>query len=265
MTEIENQATIKGDGQITNDLVIEDQVNEVPIGDELVPGCGIVDKSGVAQDGDDIVNGNLEDAPKVVAAVLQVEAEEFCTCEEDATNESNDDNLVADTEHISTNSGDQDVEDVDCQVSLDTTATVKEVDEDAANGNNNSSLETCEEGELAMIDGEAEGNFNQSAEDDDDDDEDDDVGDDGGSDGGDDDGDDDDDEEEDLVDPREKLKEACAGSAACKPLGRLLEKCNERVEDGDLMFLGETCTEELFNFLECVDHCVAKDIHRKLV
>ena len=82
------------DGQITDDLVIEDQVKEVPIGDELVPGCEIVDENVVAQ-GDDDVNGNLEDAPKegVVATVLQVEAEEFCTCEEDATNESNDDDL----------------------------------------------------------------------------------------------------------------------------------------------------------------------------
>ena len=136
---------------------------------------------------------------------------------------------------------------------------MKEVDEDAANGNNNSSLETCEEGDLAMIDGEAEGNFNQSAEDDDDDDEDD-VGDDGGSDGGDGD-DDDDDEEEDLVDPREKLKEACAGSAACKPLGRLLEKCNERVEDGEWGYLVEKgvlvlslyfCLLCLQNFIFCL-------------
>merc|ERR1719334_2586822 len=71
-------------------------------------------------------------------------------------------------------------------------------------------------------------------------------------------------EEEDLVDPRELMKERCGRSKDCKPLRSELNKCNGRLENGDLLFEGETCTEELFNFLHCVDHCVAPQIIRSL-
>merc|ERR1712126_99557 len=71
-------------------------------------------------------------------------------------------------------------------------------------------------------------------------------------------------EEEDLVDPRELMKERCSRSAECKPLRSELNKCNERLENGDLLFEGETCTEELFNFLHCVDHCIAPQMIRAL-
>jgi len=71
-------------------------------------------------------------------------------------------------------------------------------------------------------------------------------------------------EEEDLVDPRETLKEKCSRSQECKALSSELNKCNKRVEAGDLVFEGETCTEELFNFMHCVDHCVAPAIMKVL-
>jgi len=71
-------------------------------------------------------------------------------------------------------------------------------------------------------------------------------------------------EEEDLVDPRDTIKEKCGRNKECKSLSSALSKCNERLENGDLLFEGETCTEELFNFLHCVDHCAAGQIIRAL-
>jgi len=73
-----------------------------------------------------------------------------------------------------------------------------------------------------------------------------------------------DEEEEDMVDPRELIKEKCGRSKDCKPFKSELNKCNSRLENGDLLFEGETCTEELFNFLHCVDHCAAPQIIRAL-
>jgi len=71
-------------------------------------------------------------------------------------------------------------------------------------------------------------------------------------------------DEEDLVDPRELMKERCGRSHECKPLFKELGKCNERLENGDLLFEGETCQEELFNFIHCVDHCIAPLITKVL-
>merc|ERR1712002_64794 len=64
-------------------------------------------------------------------------------------------------------------------------------------------------------------------------------------------------EEEDLVDPREAIKDRCGRTKECKSFSSALSECNDRLEKGDLLFEGETCTEELFNFLHCVDHCAA--------
>ena len=44
---------------------------------------------------------------------------------------------------------------------------------------------------------------------------------------------------------------------ACFSDSSALNECNQRLEKGDLQFEGETCTEELFNFLHCVDGCAA--------
>jgi len=251
MTESENQVTIT-DGQIvlSDELVVEDRVEEARSGDELVPEIDLAEDGAIALDGDVAEIDDLEDASREIVATI-LAADEFCTCEEDVTNDSNNHILDADTEEETTTNSHGVIHIADgeeCQDSPEATATEEEeapeeekdgddVDEDV-NANNNSSLDQG----LVIIDCGVGGNVNQSAEDDDDDD----------------------DEGEDLVDPREKLKERCARNAECKPLGRLLEKCNARLEDGDLMFVGETCTEELFNFLQCVDNCVAKDIIGKL-
>jgi len=71
-------------------------------------------------------------------------------------------------------------------------------------------------------------------------------------------------EEEDLVDPREPIKERCGRTKECKSLGSALNKCNNRLENGEINFEGETCTEELFNLLHCVDHCAATQMMRAL-
>uniref|UniRef100_A0A0K8R8C9 Cytochrome b-c1 complex subunit 6 n=1 Tax=Ixodes ricinus TaxID=34613 RepID=A0A0K8R8C9_IXORI len=67
-------------------------------------------------------------------------------------------------------------------------------------------------------------------------------------------------EEEDLVDPIDALREKCRGH--CSALGDKLQECNDRVNSRTKTL--ETCTEELFDFLHCVDHCAAKDIFKQL-
>jgi len=73
-----------------------------------------------------------------------------------------------------------------------------------------------------------------------------------------------DEEEEDLVDPHVPIKEKCGKTKECKSLGATLNKCNQRVENGDILFEGENCSEELFSFLHCVDHCAADQIIKAL-
>lgn len=68
------------------------------------------------------------------------------------------------------------------------------------------------------------------------------------------------DEEEELVDPHVVLKEECAGR--CTNYKQKLDECNDRVSSRSQTT--ETCAEELFDFVHCVDHCVAKDIFSKL-
>ena len=71
-------------------------------------------------------------------------------------------------------------------------------------------------------------------------------------------GDDDDDEEEDeeeLEDPREKILEGCNESPKCAKAKLELDTCNQRV--GSKSSTEETCVQELFDFMECADHCVS--------
>ena len=51
------------------------------------------------------------------------------------------------------------------------------------------------------------------------------------------------------------LKEACGESSACKPLQSKLNECNDRVNSRTKT--EETCSEELFDYLHCVDQCVS--------
>lgn len=69
-------------------------------------------------------------------------------------------------------------------------------------------------------------------------------------------------EEEDLVDPQETLRAECT-TAHCLALKSKLDACNERVNSKSAT--AESCFEEVVDFMECVDHCVAPQLFAKLV
>ena len=54
-------------------------------------------------------------------------------------------------------------------------------------------------------------------------------------------------------DPKPRIEAECA-SHHCAVLQKELDKCTERVQAHPEK--GENCTQELFEFLHCVDHCV---------
>ena len=62
-------------------------------------------------------------------------------------------------------------------------------------------------------------------------------------------------EEEDPVDPQEVLREKCGATPKCMPYQEKLDTCNERVSSRTKT--AETCTEELFDFIHCMDNCVS--------
>ncbi|XP_020293261.1 cytochrome b-c1 complex subunit 6, mitochondrial-like [Pseudomyrmex gracilis] len=68
--------------------------------------------------------------------------------------------------------------------------------------------------------------------------------------------------EEELVDPQTKLRETCSQQAKCTNLQEKLNTCNDRVNSRTKT--EETCLEELIDYVECVDHCVAKTLFSKL-
>ena len=67
-------------------------------------------------------------------------------------------------------------------------------------------------------------------------------------------------EEEDgeLVDPQKQLREKCAKKAKCVTMQEKLTTCNDRVNSTPET--EETCLEELIDYVECVDHCVAEKL-----
>lgn len=69
-------------------------------------------------------------------------------------------------------------------------------------------------------------------------------------------------EEDEMVDPHDTLKEEYTKSAHCKSFLAKLEECNARVNSKNETT--ETCAEELFDLLHCVDHCVAPKLFAKL-
>ncbi|MDK2413400.1 cytochrome b-c1 complex subunit 6 family protein, partial [Aphanizomenon sp. 202] len=69
-------------------------------------------------------------------------------------------------------------------------------------------------------------------------------------------------EEEDLIDPMDAIKEACTNTKHCAELGEAYSSCNDRV--GSRSKTEETCSEELFDLLHCVDHCMASSLFQKL-
>uniref|UniRef100_A0A8C7DY38 Cytochrome b-c1 complex subunit 6 n=1 Tax=Naja naja TaxID=35670 RepID=A0A8C7DY38_NAJNA len=69
-------------------------------------------------------------------------------------------------------------------------------------------------------------------------------------------------EEEELVDPLTIVREECEKIRECAKAMERLEQCNSRVSSRSQTL--EECTEELFDFLEARDHCVAHKLFSKL-
>lgn len=69
-------------------------------------------------------------------------------------------------------------------------------------------------------------------------------------------------EEDELIDPHDTLKEEYIKSAHCKSFLAKMEECNARVNSKNQTT--ETCAEELFDLLHCIDHCVASKLFTKL-
>ena len=70
-------------------------------------------------------------------------------------------------------------------------------------------------------------------------------------------------EEEDPVDPQEVLREKCGATAKCTALQETLDTCNARVSGKTKTT--ETCEQELYDFVHCVDHCVSSHLTLKIV
>lgn len=68
--------------------------------------------------------------------------------------------------------------------------------------------------------------------------------------------------EEELVDPQKVLREQCSQEEKCSNLQQKLTTCNNRVNSRS--HTEETCLEELVDYVQCVDHCVAKTLFSKL-
>ncbi|XP_033637101.1 cytochrome b-c1 complex subunit 6, mitochondrial-like [Asterias rubens] len=69
-------------------------------------------------------------------------------------------------------------------------------------------------------------------------------------------------DEEDLVDPRDGILEECREGHHCEALKEELAVCTDRVSSRSKT--EETCTQELFDFIHCVDHCSADKIFKNV-
>ncbi|XP_017768914.1 PREDICTED: cytochrome b-c1 complex subunit 6, mitochondrial [Nicrophorus vespilloides] len=69
-------------------------------------------------------------------------------------------------------------------------------------------------------------------------------------------------QEEELVDPQETLRNKCRESNHCQHLVEKYQVCNDRVNGKSRTT--ETCTEELFDMLHAIDHCVTEQLFSKL-
>jgi len=264
---------------IANAESIEDEHSELNVSDDEKE----EERQGEDNDDDEEDEEDDDDEDEIVVREEDLFAAipiEMCTCEEDElTNESNNNLGVDETSIIKETEVKEPIADL---TAIDDQPTDEApIKESSIGPVEEKGVPTVEkDGDSGVV---ADGrNENQSADPEDDDDEvcDDDDKDDGGDDGGDDDGgggdddggddgddgdDDDDDGEDEVVDPMVAVKEKCGASPDCKPWAKKLESCNERLEEGDLMFHGETCTEELFGFVQCVAECASKYVHRMVV
>ncbi|GAA5970530.1 hypothetical protein JCM21900_000187 [Sporobolomyces salmonicolor] len=71
-------------------------------------------------------------------------------------------------------------------------------------------------------------------------------------------------EEEEVEDQGEAIREACGQTKVCASFKHHLEECGERLAKGETMIHGETCVEELFHYMHCVDECAAPKIFAAL-
>ncbi|GAA5961393.1 hypothetical protein JCM8115_003430 [Rhodotorula mucilaginosa] len=76
--------------------------------------------------------------------------------------------------------------------------------------------------------------------------------------------DDEEEEEEEVPDQGEQIREACGQTKACKTFLHHLEECGERLAEGKTIVQNETCVEELFHYMHCVDECAAPKIFAAL-
>ncbi|GAA6027960.1 hypothetical protein JCM8097_001802 [Rhodosporidiobolus ruineniae] len=71
-------------------------------------------------------------------------------------------------------------------------------------------------------------------------------------------------EEEELQDQGDVIRAACGETKVCKSFMHHLEECGKRLEEGKTMVENETCVEELFHYMHCVDDCAAPKIFAAL-
>ncbi|KOC69333.1 Cytochrome b-c1 complex subunit 6, mitochondrial [Habropoda laboriosa] len=69
-------------------------------------------------------------------------------------------------------------------------------------------------------------------------------------------------DDEELIDPQKLLREKCSLKPKCAAMQEKLETCNQRVNSRSKT--DETCFEELIDYVQCVDHCVADTLFSKL-
>ena len=72
----------------------------------------------------------------------------------------------------------------------------------------------------------------------------------------------DDEKDNELVDPQEKLKKICGEKPMCQNYNKELQICEERVNSKK--HTEENCTQELFDFLHCIDKCVSQELFNYL-
>ena len=63
-------------------------------------------------------------------------------------------------------------------------------------------------------------------------------------------------------DPQVGIREECGKSGHCQSLRTELDTCTDRVNSRENT--AETCTQELYDFMHCVDHCVSPPLAQLL-
>ncbi|XP_076244389.1 ubiquinol-cytochrome c reductase 11 kDa subunit [Calliopsis andreniformis] len=69
-------------------------------------------------------------------------------------------------------------------------------------------------------------------------------------------------EDDEIVDPQKVLREKCSMRPKCSNMQERLNTCTDRVNSRK--HTEETCLEELIDYVECVDHCVAETLFSRL-